>query len=110
MTFERTSLAAPVVACTTGMKTPRTSSVTSTLAAAANDGIALRRIERSDSRTKNPRPMTRLVPQERAELAGVLRAVQAGGLVAHDPPLLQLDHAPAHAVDHRAVVRGHDHG
>ena len=48
---------APVVACTTGMKTPSTSSVTSTDAAAAKDGIALRLIERSDSRMKKPRPI-----------------------------------------------------
>src|SRR3954454_20993731 len=108
MTFERTSFAAPVVACTTGMKTPRTSSVTSTLAAAANDGIGLRRIERSDSRTKNPRPMT-LVLEQRAELGGRLGRVEARRLVADDLALRELDHAPAHPVDHRVVVRGDEH-
>ncbi len=41
-----TSLAAPLAACTIGMNTPSTSSVTSTVAIAANDGIGLRRIER----------------------------------------------------------------
>src|SRR4051794_19447714 len=91
------------------MKTPSTSSVTSTLAAAANDGIALRWIERSDSRTKNPKPMW-LVAQQRAELGGGLGRVQAGRLVAHDAALRELDDAPAHAVDHRVVVGGHEHG
>ena len=36
--------------------------------------------------------------------------VQARGLVAHDAALAELDHAPAHAVDHRGVVRRHDDG
>ena len=50
----RTSLAAPVVAWTTGMKTPSTSTVTSTEAMAAKLGTALRDIERSASRRKKP--------------------------------------------------------
>ena len=45
-------MAAPVVAWTTGMKTPRTSTVTSTEAMAAKDGIAFREIERNASLTK----------------------------------------------------------
>ena len=52
-TLPRTSLAAPVVAWTIGMKTPSTSIVTSTDAIAANGGTALRRSERVASRRKN---------------------------------------------------------
>ena len=37
-------------------------------------------------------------------------AVEAGALVAHDAALAQLDHAPAHLVDHHVVVGGDDHG
>jgi hypothetical protein len=59
ITRPRTSLAAPVVACTTGMKTPSSSTVTSTVAIAANDGAALRRSARSASRMKNPSLTTR---------------------------------------------------
>jgi hypothetical protein len=55
MIFERTSFAAPVVACTIGMKTPSSRTVTSTVASAANDGTALRLSARSASRKKNPR-------------------------------------------------------
>ncbi len=47
--------AAPRVACTIGMKTPTTTSVTVTVASAAKHGAALRRIARSDSRRKKPR-------------------------------------------------------
>ena len=47
--------AAPRVACTIGMKTPTTTSVTVTVASAAKHGAALRRIARSDSRKKKPR-------------------------------------------------------
>ena len=43
-----------MVACTTGMKTPRMSTVTSTVAIAANDGTALRLSARSASRRKKP--------------------------------------------------------
>jgi hypothetical protein len=50
----RTSLAAPVVACTTGMKTPSTSTVTRTEAIAAKLGTALRDMERNASRRKKP--------------------------------------------------------
>jgi hypothetical protein len=53
-TRPRTSFAAPVVACTTGMNMPSTSTVTSTDAIAANDGTALRDIDRVASRRKNP--------------------------------------------------------
>ena len=42
ITRPRTSLAAPVVACTTGMNTPSSITVTSTVAIAANEGTALR--------------------------------------------------------------------
>ena len=49
----RTSFVAPVVAWTIGMKTPRTSIVTSTVATAAKLGAALRRSERRASRRKN---------------------------------------------------------
>src|SRR5947208_2979494 len=124
-TLERTSLAAPVVACTTGMNTPRTSSVTSTLAIAAKLGIALRRIERSDSRAKKASPISESARasvvesdvadvragsllQEGPELGGGLRCVEAGRLVAHDASAAQLDHPAAHPVDHRRVVRGDD--
>ena len=48
------SFAAPVVAWTIGMKTPRTSTVTSTLAIAAKLGTALRPTDRSASRRKKP--------------------------------------------------------
>ncbi len=47
------SLAAPLVACTTGMNTPSTSVVTSTEASAAKLGTALRRIDRVASFKKN---------------------------------------------------------
>ena len=63
MTFERTSLAAPVVACTTGMKTPSTSTVTSTVAMAANDGTALRVSARTASRVKKAMCFTVAAPQ-----------------------------------------------
>src|SRR4051812_20923994 len=111
-TFERTSLAAPVVACTTGMKTPSTSSVTSTEAIAAKLGIALRRIERSDSCRKKPSfiAASAVLAQDRAELGRRLRGVETGGLVAHDAALVQLDDAAAHAVDHGRVVRRDDDG
>jgi hypothetical protein len=49
--------------------------------------------------------------QHRAELIGRLLAlrVEAAGLVAHDAPAGQLDHAAAHLVDHRRVVRCDEH-
>ena len=53
-TRPRTLFAAPLVACTIGMNTPSTSIVTSTVASAAKLGAALRRIDRSASRRKNP--------------------------------------------------------
>ena len=53
-TRPRTSLAAPVVAWTIGMNTPRTSRVTSTEASAAKLGTALRVMPRSASRRKKP--------------------------------------------------------
>ena len=43
-----------MVACTTGMKTPSTSTVTSTVAIAANDGTALRVSARTASWKKKP--------------------------------------------------------
>ena len=36
--------------------------------------------------------------------------VAAAPLVAHEAPLVELQHAPAHAVDHVTVVGGHHHG
>ena len=51
------NLAAPLVACTIGMNTPRTSIVTRTVASAAKLGAALRRIERIASRKKKPNRM-----------------------------------------------------
>src|SRR5665213_1394090 len=107
------------------MNTPSTSVVTSTDAKAAKLGTALRRIERVASFRKNPgfitpprrtgAPMSSWASfpsQSRAELVGVLiaRAVQAGGVVADDPPATQFDHAAAHTVDHLVVVGGHDNG
>src|ERR671920_2514013 len=47
---------------------------------------------------------------ERAELARRLGArVAAGPLVAHDPAVRDLDHAPPHAIHHRLVVRRDEH-
>ena len=98
-TRERMSLAAPFVACTTGMNTPSTSVVTSTEASAAKLGTALRRIDLrglfQEERRLHPRRL-RADRRDRhgflaagaAELVGVLiaRAIGAGGLVADDPP------------------------
>src|ERR1700683_2687889 len=126
-TRERMSLAAPLVACTTGMNTPSTSVVTSTEASAAKLGTALRRIDlvasfkkKAGFMTPQSRTRTGVLTSSRAgfpfqsvaQLASVLigRAVQARSLVADDPPATQFDHAAAHAVDHLVVVGGHDHG
>src|SRR3954447_12923654 len=118
MTLLRTSLAAPVVACTTGRKTPRTSTVTSTVAIAAKLGIALRLRARSASRKKkiglNP-VRSACGRRTHAWTRGPCRrppARRGGGgarlLVADDLAVGQLDHAAAHLVHHRHVVRG-DH-
>ena len=79
-------MAAPVVACTTGMKTPSTSTVTSTVAIAANDGTALRDSERIASRKKKPEAhQASAAPQPDLHLArGRLAQVAAGALVADD--------------------------
>src|ERR1051326_5312186 len=114
----RTLLAAPLVAWTIGMKTPRTSSVTSTVARAANVGATLRRIVRNDSRRKNPSftgSDSRRPPARAAQAAGglprrLVPGVQARGLVADDAPARELEHPAAHLVHHRLVVRGHHHG
>src|SRR3954451_19668394 len=115
------------------MNIPRTSTVTSTDAIAANDGTALRPIERIASLRKNPSRMGlvlrrervvedvvgpgadalglgRRLAQERVELGRgeVARRVLAAELVADDLAAAELDHAAAHPVDHRVVVRG-DH-
>src|SRR4051812_5586368 len=100
-TLSRTSLAAPVVAWTIGMKTPSTSIVTSTDAIAANDGTALRRSERLASRRKNvtrigapPLEASGVVVVGVAEHVGELLrrllalGVEPAGLVADDDPAL----------------------
>src|ERR687888_2093920 len=120
----RTSLAAPVVACTIGMKTPSTRTVTSTEASAAKLGTALRESERRASRRKKPirilglgvlvgedgvEEVRRLglggahglggrLAQQRAELGRreVAPRVAAGQPVADDAAALELDDAPAH--------------
>src|SRR4051794_40600448 len=101
-TLSRTSLAAPVVAWTIGMKTPSTSIVTRTDAIAANDGTALRRSERLASRRKNvtrigdPLEAAGVVVVGVAEHVGELLrrllalGVEPAGLVADDDPALQL--------------------
>src|SRR5438270_3077850 len=128
----RTVLAALVVTSTAGMNTPTTSIVTSTVASAAKLGAALRRIDRTASRKKNvtriysailgrqalrkrghvyPRRTCRRRAHPAGELArGLLARVAAGRLVAHDPPMRELEHPPAHLVDHRLVVGGDEHG
>ena len=53
-TRPRTSLAVPVVACTTGMKTPSTSAVIRIVSIAAKLGAALRRRARNASLKKKP--------------------------------------------------------
>ena len=93
----RTSLVFAVAARTTGMKTPSTSVVISTVATAARLGAALRRNARSASRRK------------KNELHRSASQVHAGRLVAHHAALVQLDHAAAHPVHHLVVVGGDDH-
>src|SRR6476646_2294782 len=118
-TLPRIELAVPVVAWTTGMNTPSTSAVMSTVITAAALGAALRVSERKASLMKNAARtfpflvgMTldadpQLAAQTHCELAGgLVMRVHAGELVAHEAPLVQLDDAPAHLVDHLAVVRG----
>src|SRR4051812_4256333 len=127
-TLPRIEFAVPVVACTIGMKTPRTRAVISTVRTAAVLGAALRLSERVASLRKNPtrisaslrrcalvrvafRADAELAAQAHAELAGRLVVlVHAGDLVADDAPLVELDHAAAHLVDHLAVVGGDDDG
>src|SRR3954452_9307758 len=100
------------------MKTPSTSTVTSTVAMAAKLGTGLRRSERSASRRKKPgrisgSPDGSLLgaAHARGELAGGLLArVAPGRLVADDAPAGQLDDAPAHPVDHLHVVGGDQDG
>src|SRR4051812_25725398 len=98
MTLLRTSLAAPVVACTTGRKTPRTSTVTSTLAIAAKRGIALR-LRHAAPRGRRRPVSTLRAPHAHGELArGLAGGVGPRLLVAHDPAVGELDDAPAHLV------------
>src|SRR4051794_9854594 len=116
----RTSLAVPVVAWTIGMNTPRTSAVSRIVSKAASDGAALRESARSASLKKKPGRISvrvsldadsQLAAQAHRELARrLVRAVEAGLLVADDAALAELDHAPAHLVHHLLVVGGHDDG
>ena len=57
--------------------------------------------------------LRRRLAQQRAELGGVdvgRRVVARVVLVADEAALVELQHAAAHAVDHRRVVRGDQHG
>src|SRR4051794_2250875 len=114
-TLPRIELAVPVVACTIGMKTPSTSAVIRTVNTAAALGAALRLSDRNASLRKKPIRMTLVGvalgadPQFAAQTDGELGCrlvvlVHAAGLVADDPALVELDHAPPHLVDHLAVV------
>ena len=120
---------APVVACTTGMKTPSTSTVTSTVAIAAKrrHGVAAQRAQRlaqeeaephrtslrrgrrrgASARRAGARLGSSRISAANSRVDSVPRT--AGRLVAHDAAVRQLDHAAAHPVDHRVVVRGDDH-
>src|SRR5437773_1385620 len=115
-TLPRIEFAVPVVACTIGMKTPSTSVVISTVRTAAMLGAALRESERKASLRKKPTRIVSLVrvafdadaelaAQAHRELRGrLVGPVHAGDLVADQAPLVELDDAPAHLVDHLAVV------
>src|SRR5688500_7153088 len=103
----RTSLAVLLVAWTTGMKTPSTSAVSSTVSSAASDGAALRDRARIASLKKNPRRIglvrvaldadAELAAQAHRELRGrLVGPVEAGLLVADHAALAQLDDAAAH--------------
>src|SRR3954447_18878426 len=103
------------------MNTPSTSAVSSTVSIAARLGAALRLRARNASLRKKPGriALVRMPLVADAELAaeadrellgGLVRAVEAGHLVADDAALGQLDHAAAHLVHHLAVVGGHQHG
>src|SRR5919201_6424633 len=108
----RTSFVLAVAARMTGMNTPRTSVVIRIVANAARLGAALRLSARNASLRKKPTRI-RLPSAGCARQVGrehPVRAVAAGALVAHDPPLVELDHAPAHAIDHLAIVGRDDHG
>src|SRR5579859_5963580 len=100
------------------MKTPTTSIVTSTVASAAKLGAALRRMARTASRRKKPNLTSRPLASASALLAtrphqlgeltrALIGGIGPGGLVAHDATPGELEHTPAHLVDHRLVV-GHD--
>ena len=79
------------------MKSPSRNMPISTVMIAATVVERFAPIERSASVTKS--------------LACSLRsAVASAALVADDDALLERDHAPAHLVDHLAVVRGHEDG
>src|SRR5688572_3989759 len=70
-TRSRTSLAVPVVACTTGMKTPSTSAVSTIVISAARLGAALRLSARNASFRKKPiliAPLEVLAVQRPADL------------------------------------------
>src|SRR5207302_564894 len=113
------------------MNTPTTSIVTSTVARAAKLGAAFRRIDRIASRTKNVtrtgsvllgghrRSGGSYVDARRERRGGahpprkfarrLVTRIATRGLVTHDPTLRELEHATAHLVDHRLVVRGYEH-
>ena len=70
-------------------------------------GVAAQRAQRLAQEEAEPHssPSRQSAPNSRVVS---LAAVAAGALVAHDAALGDLDHAPAHAVDHRLVVRRDD--
>src|SRR5215212_1736385 len=101
------------------MNTPSTSAVMTTVSSAASAGAELRRRPRRASLRKKPGTLVgvalvadaELAAQPDRELAGrLVVAVEPGALVADDAALAQLDHAPAHLVDHLLVVGRDDDG
>jgi len=84
---------------------PRMAVLMNTVITAAMAMTQLRRMEPNASERKKPSLTSGLLFFAVGDLI-----VAAPVLVAHQAPGLELHHAAPHAVDHLAVVGGHDHG